>query len=176
MANFPPSTTRRYFLDYTTQNRSHTLMCRTQEGALDDEVVNWYVQVLLAIAPLVTPWSIKGLRRSDHMSNVSYPLAWTGAATYGTENLPSTNQSPKYMSAVGRDIIGSKVRYFFYGTAYQPDANWRMTPNEDGNVNTILAALRSDDAIGVTVSNRTPFLNRYLNIGYNAYWQRQQRV
>ena len=103
----------------------------------------------------------------------------TLAARQGTNtNTFNPSEYPRFMSVVGRDFAGTRVRYTLYGVPNVPvQSDYRLTQAEGGVFYGFRTALGTMVNTGdlITVQGSSPILNPYVNTGYNAYYQRKAR-
>lgn len=171
----PTNNTRRYFLDYTVGNVQHTLCVRTSNNTTAAEASTDIGGFLTALAPVLRQITITGLRLADAGSNVTNPVTWSGAATYGSGNQP-LEDVPKYISFIGRDVVGDRVRVFVFGVNLGPDANWRITTTENTAIANAINHLKTRTTTFLSIRYAAPIWKPYANFGFHAYWQRQRRT
>lgn len=171
----PANNTRRYYLDYIAGNVQHTMCVRTGNDVPEGEASTNIGGFLTQLAPILRLITIVGFRRAEAGSNVTNPVTWSGAATYGSGNQP-VEDVPKYLSFIGRDSFGQRVRVFVFGINLGPDANWRISATENTAVSNAITFLRGRTTTFLSVRYMVPVWKSYANIGYHAYWQRQRRT
>lgn len=173
--NLPINNTRRYFLDYIVGNVQHTLCVRTGNDVPESEASTNIGGFLTQLAPILRQITIAGFRRAEAGSNVTNSVTWSGATTYGTGNQP-VEDVPKYISFIGRDAFGERVRVFVFGVNLAPDANWRISATENTAVANAITYLRGRTTTFLSIRYMVPVWKSYANFGYHAYWQRQRRT
>ena len=171
----PANNTRRYFLDYTVGNVQHTMCVRTGNDVPEAEASTNIGGFLTQLAPLLRQITIVGFRRAEAGSNVTNPVTWSGSATYGSTN-QAPEDVPRFLSFIGRDSFGQRVRLFVFGTNLGPDANWRISATENTAVGNAITYLRGRTTTFLSVRYMVPVWKPYANFGYHAYWQRQRRT
>jgi hypothetical protein len=175
MAPLALNLTDRYYVDYEGVAGKHTIMFRfTPETVFEDAVakITSVIQAMKTWVGLTTTFN--NLRVSQSGTVVSFPAAWT--PIIGTNNAPfGPERYPQFISWVGRDFNGIRVRYTVHGAVVAPDSDYRVLANENANVLAVLNALKGGTTSLVTAGGTTPVLNNYANFGYNAYFQRKRR-
>lgn len=167
--------TDRYFLDYEGPAGQHTVLFRFAPSAVQADAIDKVEQVATAMAPFLTPdTTFHQLRVSQSGTLVSFPVAWTPID--GTsEDTMTPEEYPNFVSWVGRDQSGVRVRWTLQGIPLNPDADYRIPAGDNVAVQAVLSALSGGAALLVTASGAVPILNQYANFGRNAYFQRQRR-
>jgi hypothetical protein len=175
MAPLPDNLTDRYFIDYEGVAGKHTIMFRFGTEVTYADAITRITGILNAMKPFVhTTTVFNGCRLSKTGSNVSFPGAWTPIVGTNAQ-LPTPPQYPQFISWVGRDVNGIRVRYTLHGTPVAPDTDYRNLASETPAVNVVVNALSTGTPSLVTAGGTTPVINTYANYGYNAYFQRKRR-
>lgn len=175
MAPLPPSSTKRYFLDYTVGTVQHTVMVRVANNITDAEVIEDLDDFLNAVVSFLYEIVIVGLRVALDGSNVTNPVTWTGDATYGNGEADAAGPL-RFFSFHGRSDDGRRTNLTMFGSKIADDTNFRITPAESETVGTVVALLNGAGNNWITISDAPPVWKSYMNVGYNAYWQRHIRV
>lgn len=182
MAPLPPNTTGRYWVDYLANGREHTVMFRFPAPGVDGDVPPAFVAAvsdfLQSMEPFMpTDWQLLGARVSAPGSSVSLPGPAPAAVT-GAAN-PQPNEAPGYITFVGRSATGRRVRVSLLGAGVTPAGeagtynDYRATAAENAQVATAIAQLDEVASVGIDGADVTWYT--YVNLGYNAYWQRKVR-
>jgi len=173
-----PNNTARLYLDYVAATKRHTLVIRYTTGIIAAAAADIWRQVLLANeAAFGSNVEFDGARVSELGSNVTNPLPWDIVEFVGTA-VPTVD-APRFVSLVGRDPQGYRVRYYFYGVNFDTlePADYRLTGEElpvwDAFQTDFLDAMTETSA--VTIAGNLPVMKNYANVGYNAYYQRKAR-
>lgn len=182
MAPLPPESTSRYFVDYTANGRNHTAQFRytspedAAPGIPFQDAVDDFMQAIGSAMP--TDYAILGYRFAETDSNVTNPVARTIATVSGIYT-PHLSDAPAFLGFVGRTSGGRRVRMQLLGAGYDPSEihgvadNYRVLASESSDFADMISAL---EAIGSkAIDGLTPSWKQYVNLGYNAYWQRQVR-
>jgi len=111
---------------------------------------------------------------AEKFSDVSNPVAFTGEATYGADAEPGTAQTT-YLAYMGRTLTGRRVRVAVYGYKGSVTDNFRLSSAEDANAYGGIAELGSYNNRWVGIDELDPLWQLYVNVGFNAFWQRQAR-
>lgn len=178
MAPINPDNTARLYLDYTVGPQAHTLIVRYTTGIIAASAADiWRTMLLANEAAFGSNVEFTGARVSEIGTNVTNPLPWDLVEFVGTAVAPV--DYPRFVSFVGRDPQGYRVRYFLYGINFDTlePADYRLT----GEELPVLAALQNDfydvmtETSATTIAGNLPVMKPYANVGYSAYYQRQAR-
>jgi hypothetical protein len=175
MAPLPPTTTKRWFLDYSVGGVDHTLMMRSSANVTAAEAVTAISGFLAQLAPVLYEITVTGFRVAELNSNVTNPVVWTGNATYGSGAAPE-NSIPNFISFIGRSAGGRRARVFVFGFKLNYPSNYRFEAGENADVDDARAQLDAYANRWLTIDTLDAVWNAYANTGVNAYWQRQIRV
>lgn len=178
-----PSNTCRFYVDYRSQGRDHTIMFRYGgiEGAGPPPS-----PVLVAVSDFMnamegqmpTDYASLGARYSEVGSNVTLPLS---PLTFGPGTLPvDLGKVPAFLSFVGRSAGGRRTRVTVLGLGTSPvggNANftdYRWSPADSAIIGTLVGILNAGPFNGVDgqAVNWYP----YANAGFNGHWQRAVRA
>jgi len=177
LAPLPDNNTNRLWLDYRGEFGEHTVQFRT---ATTTDIFAFMDTIQLALDGASGMWSDTTLfyqwRFSGAGTNVSTVVRTI--ALDGTALVPlGSPLYPRFWSVVGRSADGRRVRYSFFGSQFNLEGDYRLEPGDDARMDAIRGALAGEAAAGrlVSISGQQPLLATYLNVGYNAYWQRQRR-
>lgn len=175
MAPIDPKNTARLFVDYADGDTRHTVILRPQTGVSIATLATWFNDWLTDNAGLfLERVSFDGAREAAQNSNVTNPIAWT--TVDGTNpSSPKTDGKPWFLSFVGRSAQGHRTRISFFGSAYGDDSNYRITAAENTGVADAVADLNDLQAKLGDITGSKAVWKDYINLGYNAYWQRQAR-
>jgi hypothetical protein len=175
MAPLSPDHTPRYFLDYTTCGFEHTLMCRTDSGVDPADVSAVIAAFLAAIGGSFRQLDIVDFRFADAGTNITVPVTWGGAASYGSGS-GSPYESAHYMDFIGRGSTGRRVRVAVFGMINSSaGGDYRLIPSESGVVAAAIAELTSDAQMFLDIDFTVPVWKNYANVGVNAYWRNKIR-
>lgn len=175
MASLPENNTTRWWLDYATADYQHSLQVRTDNTATLGQVGTFFDDFFSALIPLLAGITVVGLRRAVMGSNISVPQVWSGPSGYGGGTVGDINE-PAYVSFVGRDIQGRRLRMFVYGLVGVSQGDYRWQPAESPAVTDALQVLRTaPTGVSLTIAGLLPTWNNYANTGFNAYYQRKRR-
>lgn len=174
-----PSNTARYFLDYSyAGTEERTLQVRYESPATPADVAAWLDVLLSILEPqLATGWTVLGARVAAAGSNVTLPTTAPAAVTPGGGAMDAVS-FPLFIAGQGRDAIsGAKARLSVYGVMTGPTSNYRLTRGETGWVGDVLDFLQTPVAgVAISIAGNVVQWYDYLNVGYNAYHQRNQRT
>jgi hypothetical protein len=175
MAPLPPESTARYFMDYQVLLTNHTMEIRAT-GVHSPAALGTFMGTLLTtLAPLVYTITVQGFRFATLGSTVSNPVV-TGIEgnTYGT-GVSSSDSVPLCMNFVGRSPLGRRVRAMLFG--YKSSiSTYRLTGAESAPIATATSQLNGSTTLFQAIDGGDPVWKEYVNIMYNAYWQRAVRA
>lgn len=176
---YNPNNTARYFLDYTfPTGEVRTLQVRYEAPATPADVVSWLdVLLFLFSGVLCTGWAVTGARIAAAGSNVTLPTTAPASPTPGGGSI-TTGGAPRFNAFQGRDtVVGVKSRLSIYGINNGVPADYRWQRGDSPLYDDLLDFIQTP-VVGVNISiagNVTQWYD-YLNVGYNSYHERQQRV
>mgnify|MGYP006877418867 CR=1 FL=1 len=187
----PPSNTARVYLSYTSMQRGHTFEARPFAGSTEAT----YAALCADIAAVLklrmrADDAITKAEFSVAGSNVRFPLPFT--AVQGTISptgiIMLDDPESVCLSITGKSSgQGRKWRLsFFSGVANDSGGRFpatnRYLPGASAVIDTFRINLQniinstSPSGTGIAaIDGTTPYVNQYVNIGRNAYWQRKQR-
>lgn len=174
MPSLPANSTDRYYLDYTCGGIDHTMVVRAQSGVLPSGAAADIATFLGILSPALFLVTIRGLRYSAAGSNVSNPVPWTGAASYGADAAEGLNRA-KFIGFVARDAAGHKTRVDMFCPKTGSDPNFRTTRAESALIGDVIDFLDGTTGTFRSINNLHPTWKEYANFAFNAYWQRQLR-
>lgn len=180
MAPLPQSNTGRMWIDYLANGRQHTMMLRYGGAGLPTVTFQDFVIDFLSVCgPLMpTDWTFLGARVAVAGSDISNPFNFVPETLTGTYT-PAVSEAPAFVSFVGRSGTGRRGRIFLLGAGLSPAGeqsfagNYRVTPAELTTISSALQVL--DQADFLAIDGNALVWNRYANLGYHAYWQKELR-
>lgn len=175
MAPLPPQNTARYFLDYTTTGRNHTMEVRAigaHSPAAFGSVMNG---ILLATTSLYNLITVSTVRFAVNGSVVSNPVtSGIEGNTYGS-GAGTADDAPRAINFVGRSPAGRRVRLMIFG--YKGGiSTWRVTTAESVPIQNALATINGDANFFAAIDGIKAIWKPYVNVMYNAYWTRKVRA
>lgn len=177
MAPLPSNNTDVLFLDYTTSGESHTLQLRFDTHASVSDAMTSMDLFLTAVDPLIYVLTVVTARHRAFNSTVSLPVAWSGAATYGSGAGPHY-ASADYVDFVGRSQNGRRVRAAVFGAISNADTSgndFRFASSANADVAAAVAELNAPSDRWLAIDNFKPTWYAYGNLGNNAYWRNRIR-
>ena len=177
MAPLPSNNTGVLYIDYSVAGENHTQQVRFGVSSSSGDALALAYDLWAEASPLLFLCTIIGARVRDAGTNVTYPVTWAGAATYGSGAGEHFN-SAWYMDFVGRSIDGRRCRISWFGLVVDFDAvndDYRLLAGENSNVADVLTALDSGSDVPVSISGQAVNWHQYANIGQNAYWRNHIR-
>lgn len=175
MAPILPNNTARYFLDYSVAGKGHTFQVRCDPEATDGDAIANIDAFMDIVGAFCYPITVEGFRFQQAGSDVSYDVAWTGSAGWGTGTAIPAN-SAQFYDFVGRDTAGVRVKLSVFGAGLVTSGgDYRIVDSEAGWVSDALDSLVSDATFFWTVGGGIPVWKSYVNCGINAYWRNKIR-
>lgn len=177
MAPLPDNSTARVWVDYNDGVNDHSLMIRySPSGATVADAMDAAIAFLEAMDPLLYLIGITGARASAAGSTFSFPVAWTGAATYGDDTMDPVF-APRETRFLGRDNGGRRVSWSLYGGKYETPENYRLNPLDFAAVASAISAIEANVVADtfLTINYGDPIVYPYADVNFNSYWERQAR-
>lgn len=171
----PINNTDRAWLKYTSMGKEHEICFRFPSTTAQATIVSTLATFAgSAKALLPTTDSFTGLRHADSGSNLSFPLAWT-PVTGTSANAVELDDVAHFISMTGRSLGGYRCRVTLFVPSIGDIYNFRTTAGANGQAAIFDSAVKAITPALVAVDGANVIWNGYVNIGYNAYWQRQVR-
>lgn len=183
MAPLPASNTARYFIYYRANGRNHNTQFRYDSAgaAVQPEIgFRTNVAVLLNAARAWMPTNLVYIKATfaAQGSNIQIPADLPlgllgGVAPAAVSNLPAS------LSVTGKDTNGRAWEFKLLGAGISPANNtgvtedYRVFTSENLVAAAIVGAVENLDPL--SISGLVPIINQYVNMGYNAYWQKKAR-
>jgi hypothetical protein len=178
MAPLPADNTARFWYDYHDGQNPHTILCRfttslgfdiTDVMAAVDDLLNALDEDLYLINTL-------GARFADAGSNISVPVIWTGAASYGAGSMPAVF-APRQTMFLGRDSLGRRFRVSIWGIDQTTPDNFRFASVSGNFVDRAVTSLVASQAGGAfrTISGNQPSMYNYADVQFNSHWETAAR-
>lgn len=123
-------------------------------------------------------WTIIGTRFRAANSDFSLPVTEVVAQPDTSGGTWDAVNNPRFVTWVGRGFLtGRRVRIFVYGLVFTTPTDYRLTLSEISEFNTARGILQaeSDDGPLGTIGADAPQWYPYQNVGFNSYWEREQR-
>lgn len=175
----PYNNTRRLVLKYANGAQRHTTLIRLNNGASVAAAISGLAIVLNgANFCFNDAVSFDGVDYGAAGEDFTTPQAWTPIAGEGGA-APNAFYSPNFVSFIARGSTGRRCRFYWYGgVGYTAtDVNYRLSPGESTVWDAFYAAWQSwADTTGVCdIAGEALTWKGYMNLGYNAYYQRKAR-
>jgi hypothetical protein len=179
MAPLPINNTGWVGLLYTANGRAHSCNFRyAGSGAPDPSFLEGLDDILIAANPLMpTDWAFTAWSYTVQGGNVGVPLA--GAPTpFAGQLTAQLKDVPAFISAIGRTASGRRSGFMLLGAGFDagegPVAQkYRIKRGANGQIDAFLNAVQASDLVGI--DETLPFWKEYVNLGYQAAWQRKAR-
>lgn len=177
MADWPQDNTARFFLDYEGDMGKRTVQFRPLGAATESAMITEIAGLINILKAIIYPSvTFNSLRVAVAGSNVTNPVTgWTPILGTASSTL-STENYPRFVSFVGRDTTGNKVRMSFYGTNVSISADYRLLVGENTTIAAAVSYLNDGSRLFGTIANHKPIFKNYANQGFNAYHQRKRRA
>lgn len=177
MAPLPSNNTAVYFLDYEVESHQHTIQARFGSGGSVNDAAAFLDAFLTAFGTNIYLLTIIGARVRDVGSDVTYPVTWDGAATYGSST-EGEYASAQYIDFIGRSIDGRRCRIAVFGVKGIVDTGQKDFRLASGvaYVGAALAVLEASSDVPVSISGEPVNWHQYANTGINAYWRNHIRA
>jgi len=174
MAVLPPESTARFFIDYSTENQNHTLLCRSN-GIVSPGALGANVDTLLtALTTLFSLITIVGVRFAAQGSTFSFPvISGIEGNTYGASTIGSDN-APHQLNFIGRSSGGKRCRVGIFGFK-GATSSWRLHDAESGPIGNAINHLNASVGLWLAIDGIEPVWYPYANVLFNAYWTRNVR-
>lgn len=175
MAQLPVNNTTRWKVRYQQGNYSHTFEVRTAADVSPAAFGAFVGGFLDSLGGHVYLGVVTEVQRSVEGSDIFLPFA-TGleGVSFGEQPI-SVDNVPRYIDFVGRSSGGRRVRLAIFGYA-GVTSEYRVTAAENPEFATAIGMLNGSDDIGVAIDGMPVIWKPYVNVGYNAYWQRAVRA
>lgn len=175
LAPLPESNTARLFVNYAFGADRHTVQFRLLSPFTMDNLLTWVNAWLVDSKPLFqAAVTFDSADVALQGSDIRNPISWTPISGTATTLSDPTNRS-RSGSFVGRSPDGRKLRLFFYGIKFGPDATYRVNADEDFDLEAAITGLNALTSRVGTISGSAPIFKPYMNIRNNAYWQTELR-
>lgn len=175
MAPLPPNSTGRYFCDYQLNAHEHTAMVRANAIVSPATMGVQLDQLFTALTSMLPVITVTRLRWSPSGSTVSTPvLSGIEGNSYGFGTI-TQEAEPRFLDFVGRSPGGRRCRMAVFGYA-GPLSDYRLTSAENTDVALALTTLQGGANSWLAIDGTKPVWYPYVDVGYNAYWQRKLRA
>jgi predicted amino acid dehydrogenase len=174
MAPLPVNSTARLWVKKSGISGEHETMFRFIAGTTQSEAVTGVHIICEEMASFL--WeddAFISARWAADGSNLSFPVAWD-VIPGENPGTPDEAQYPGFVSWVGRGADGREVRWTLNGVPFTADDNYRIFASESITVEAVRFALETELTIA-NIGSFHPVVYNYVNLGYNAYFQRKAR-
>jgi len=174
MAPLPVNSTARLWVKKSGISGEHETMFRFIAGTSQADAVNGVHVIMEEMASFI--WeddTFISARWAADGSNLSFPVAWDPIVGENP-GTPDEAQYPGFVSWVGRGADGREVRWTLQGVPFTADDNYRIFSTDSVTVAAVCDALAFELTIA-NIGSFHPIVYPYINVGYNAYFQRKAR-
>lgn len=180
MAPIAEDNTGRVFVDYKANGREHTVSFRYAGAGAPSAGFLTQVSGLMEDVNFAMPsdYTLIGASYASQGTNVRLPITVDGTGFAGAQGL-NAGAAPAYLTAVGRSLEGRRWRAFWLGVTYNATlvggvtTDYRVTAAENANVATLVADLTASDVVAIDAADISYY--SYVNLGFNAHWQKAVR-
>lgn len=175
MAPLPHNSTDIMYIDYTVCTYQHTAEIRMDLVADVPQAQELFAAILDAVDAQLYALTIDGARFQEEDTNVSYPIAWTEATSFGSD-AGDPSKTAQYMSWVGRDLGGRRNRLMVFGCkSLVAGNNYRASAGEVAAFDAAVALLEAAEGVAITIGGGATHWKTYTNLGLSAYWRNKIR-
>lgn len=176
MAPLPYNSTDIVFVDYTVGTQTHTTQVRIPGLVTPAAFGTWFKELLADTNTLWFSSSCTGVR--VQVLGTNYSIPWPGTTLEGHNwgtGVSGANSTPLFGTFVGRGSTGRRCRLTIFG--YKLDlSSYRVTAVENTAVADAVATLNAPTTYPIDIASTVVTWYAYLNVGYNAYYQRKVRT
>jgi len=110
-------------------------------------------------------------------STVGFPVAWTGASTYGTGTMPVVN-APRQLRWEGYSLGGHRCSFAMWGGDFTVPNKYRFQAGDNADYTAARAVLVAAMAAGTicAIDGTGANVKSYINVNFNSFWERKARV
>ena len=176
MAALPPDNTVRLWVDYETNNAKHSLMFRLQTSSDMLPVMEGVDEYFTALSGDLYVINILSARIAAVGSNVTLPIGWTGASSYGAGGEPAINM-PRFVSFVGRGQSGRRWRLNQYGVDFSTPNDYRFPLVGENPLTAAATVLQdmADEMLITDIDGAHINVYAYVNFNLNDHWVGEAR-
>lgn len=175
MAPLVKNLTTRWYLDYAFPGGQHTVQFRTPAAVDDAEAVGAIGAFADAVKDTAfTSWSTTRLRKCAAGNVLSFPVNFVNRVGTLSGNYLVMNY-PRFVSWTGRSTDGRRCRITVFGMDVNVSDDYRLEAGEIGSLADVITLLQAPTNPFCSASGVDVTWNPYVNVGYNAYFQRRAR-
>jgi hypothetical protein len=177
MAPLPSNNTGCLFVDYTGCGEQHTMLIRYGAAGSAAAAMTVADALLSSLDPALLLITIDQVRDRPAGSNVSLPITWTGAGSYGS-GAGTHDQTADFCDFVGRSNDGRRCRISVFCFGEKVDTtnhDFRVLTSEATAIGDAVAALEAGVGAPVSIGGLAVSWHQYADIGTNAYWRNRIR-
>lgn len=175
MAPLPTTNTARYVVHYTSGGEVHTQEWRLDPPPSPAAMATFLDAVWTALAPVLYFATITDLvfyANGSPIGNSVAAPAFVGLG-YGAAGVPNNINGALQLNAIGRSSGGRRTRVGWFSPS-GTDPSWRFNAGENASIDAAIALIKANSAI-VAIDGIGVVWKSYMNVGFNAYWQRARR-
>jgi hypothetical protein len=172
-----PTNTTRLFTAYNDGQFTHTLQWRY------DETVTTEGDVMTVVDDYFTAWdtalyaiTMGVVERAAQGTNVRTPIAWSGAASYGSGSMP-VKEAPRYVEFTGKDNLGHRWHLTQFAPAITTPDTWKFNFGDVTRIDDAAAVLINAFNTGIisSIEGLKVIVNNSKAVGYNDHFVVRRR-
>lgn len=172
----PANNTDRAWLSYTFGGKKHDICFRVPAATTQATVITMATALANALKPSIpSSDSFTGLKHQDSGSILTFPLAFTPIGGTGSVS-PNDTDKAQFVALSGRSLGGYRCRITFFTHNWGETTDFRLPTSTAGAPTQLYSAVTGMTPQLVAIDGQDVIWNGYVNVGYNAYWQRQLRA
>jgi hypothetical protein len=176
-AAIDPTNTFRLWVNYNDGKYDHSIQFRYDGSVTSEaEVMTVADDYFTAIAGAAYLIGIGVVEFAGEGTNVRNPVAWTGAATYGTGAMPDVN-APRYIQFTGKDQTGHRWHLEQFGLDFATPATYALGTLDDADIGAAFGVLQAAFTAGTiqSINKHKVLLNPAMPVGFNDHFIVQNR-
>lgn len=179
MAPLPPlpaNNTSRYFITLQTAVDTYTqqIRCASDFSVADLDIE--YLALLTEMSALVPQTFVVGVDYQEIGTDVSYPVSSTLVGTEIGSGTALKANAPKFISWIGRTILGRRVSLTLFGTALAFPESYRFPVGANADVDAVRTVIVAAEGWLQAKDGLKAGWKGYANCGYNGYKERRNRL
>ena len=177
MAPLPPNNTARYFFKYAVSGVPHKLIIRTDGEQTDDDISSLLSAILTEVGEGFFASASVGLDYQPAGSAFSVPAVYTGSVTTWGSGAAGDGGTPMFAGQAGRGLDGRRSTWHLFGfKGLSSVGDYRFPLSGSAPWAAAAAAIAAASGAFLTIGGVKATYHEYVNVGVNAYWQRQMRL
>jgi len=172
----PPNASSRYFLDYEVSGVPHTLIDRCTTGQTAEQASDGFSSLIGPIGASFFSSTVVGMRYQEEGTDFSIDVPYTGEVTSWGSGAAGDSGTPEFAGMVSRANDGKKGKWRLFGYKNRASVgDFRFSVIGVEGWEDVYNYLQAETHHFNTIAGATPTWKSYVNLGVDAYWQRQMR-